>query len=497
MSTTAPFAAPPAWTGASDQRGSAGASFSRGGRTRGVFRHLSAAFAIAFVLSTSAEDWPAFGHDNRRSHVTGDRVPVPLQVAWTRSNPPPQTAWPGPAKWDAYAAIKDLASMRNFDPAYFVIAVGGRVWYGSSVDDSVHCLDAASGREEWVFTTDGPVRLPPSWDAQRLYVGADDGTVYCLGAAQGERLWAYTPVANDRRVPLDGKLVSTWPVRTGVLVRDGQVFFGASLLPWKPSYLCAVDAADGALVYRVEHTALTMQGPMAASADRLFIPQGRQLPITCELRTGRLLGAIGGSGNGGVWGILVDDSLYVHGRGQNHGSGGELRGVDGVTSEVFAIFPKARCLTATADTLYLLGDGSLTAWDRQRCLELQRQRSVQQNAKAAAEKKLKALGANGDPGEIAARRAEIEAANQRQTEIAHALPTCVRWQVTTPCQHGLILTADLLFAGGDNRVAAFSPKDGALRWEAPVEGKAYGLAAAGGRLLVSTDAGMIRCFAAP
>lgn len=495
MNTVTPTSAHPGLRAFTGHRGPDGASPAGRSILAARRRRWTAALAVALILPATAEDWPALGHDNRRSHVTGDRVSVPLQVAWTRSDAPPQTAWPGPAKWDAYAAIKDLASMRNFDPAYFVITVGERVWYGSSVDDSVHCLDAASGREEWVFTTEGPVRLPPAWEAGRLYVGADDGTVYCLGAAKGEPLWRYKPAEKDRLLPMDGKLVSTWPIRTGVLVREGQVFFGASLLPWEPSYLCALDAASGAPVYRVEHAGLTMQGPLAASTDRLFIPQGRQQPITCELRSGRLLGAIGSSGNGGVWGILVDDSLYVHGRGQNHGSAGELRGVDGATADVFAVFPKARCLTATADVIYLLGDGTLTAWDRRQYLDLQRQQSAQRKVKAAAEKKLKALGSTGDPGEIAALRAETDAAGKRQGEIAQAMPACVRWQVKTPCQHSLILTAEVLFAGGDGHVAAFAPKDGAPLWEAEVDGKAYGLAAAGGRLLVSTDAGMIRCFA--
>jgi outer membrane protein assembly factor BamB len=53
------------------------------------------------------------------------------------------------------------------------------------------------------------------------------------------------------------------------------------------------------------------------------------------------------------------------------------------------------------------------------------------------------------------------------------------------------------FGGGDGLVAAFetgAPEAPPL-WSAKVEGRAYGLAAARGRLLVSTDAGLIYCFA--
>jgi len=441
-----------------------------------------------------AEDWPVLGHDNRRSHVTGERLPLPLRPAWTHTAAPPQTAWPGPARWDAYAAIRGLASMRDFDLAYFVIAVGGKVWYGSSADDSVHCLDAASGREEWSFTTDGPVRLPPAWEAGRLYAGSDDGRVYCLDAGQGSLHWSYRPPAPDRLLPADGKLISTWPVRTGVLVADGRVLFGASLLPWNPSYLCALDTSTGQPVYCVEHAALTMQGPLVASADRLFISQGRLQPIVCELLTGRLLGPLGSSGNGGVWGLLVDDSLYVHGRGQNHAADGELRGMDPAGKEVFATFPKARHLAVTADTIYLLGDGRLAAWDRKRCLDLQREQSTLRKARAAAEKRLKDLGNQGAPETVAGLRAELAAAATRSAELAQALPGCVRWQVPTACQHSLILTATALFAGGNGTVSAFALQDGSPLWEAAVDGQAHGLAAANGRLLVSTDTGAIHAF---
>ena len=36
-----------------------------------------------------------------------------------------------------------------------------------------------------------------------------------------------------------------WPIRTGVTVMGDTAYFAASLLPWKESYLCAVDALTG------------------------------------------------------------------------------------------------------------------------------------------------------------------------------------------------------------------------------------------------------------
>ena len=118
--------------------------------------------------SGRAEDWPTYGHDNRRSHVTGETLALPLRLAWAYRSPlPPRTAWTGPAKWDAYASNEGLQSMRNFDPAFFVTAVGDRVFFGSSADNAAHCLDAETGAERWVAFAESPVRLPPSCSQTR------------------------------------------------------------------------------------------------------------------------------------------------------------------------------------------------------------------------------------------------------------------------------------------------------------------------------------------
>ena len=48
-------------------------------------------------------------------------------------------------------------SMRNYDEAYHVIAVGNAVYFGSSADDTLYCLAAATGEVRWTYTTGGPI----------------------------------------------------------------------------------------------------------------------------------------------------------------------------------------------------------------------------------------------------------------------------------------------------------------------------------------------------
>ena len=150
------------------------------------------------VLPAGAEDWPTYAHDNRRSHTTSETLTLPLKEGWIYKSPNlPQTAWTGPAKWDAYAGNDGLQSMRNFDPAFFVTAANGSIYFGYSVDHAVHCLDASSGEEKWVAFAGGAVRLPPTLVGGRAYFGADDGYAYCVDSSSGEEVWKTSPTEGE------------------------------------------------------------------------------------------------------------------------------------------------------------------------------------------------------------------------------------------------------------------------------------------------------------
>ena len=200
-------------------------------RLRGVV--LVAVAAVLSAGSALAEDWPTYRHDVSRTGTTAEQLDAArLGESWVHTAAEaPLPAWPGPARWDAYAAIKDLPSMRNYDPCYHTVAVGGAVYFGSSTDDSVYKLDAESGEVVWTFTTGGPVCIAPMVDGGRVYFGSDDGAAYCVDAESGEQVWRYDVTPGERMVLNNGRAIAFHPVRTGVVVRDGIAYFGASLLP--------------------------------------------------------------------------------------------------------------------------------------------------------------------------------------------------------------------------------------------------------------------------
>ena len=468
-----------------------------------AMRNLGAVCLLMIASPAArAEDWPAYQHDNRRSAVTGERLHLPLQKAWEYvADEPPRTAWGGPAKWDSYAGISNLKSMRDFDPVFYVTVVEGNVFFGSSVDNAVHCLDAAGGREKWVVFANGPVRLPPSYDDGKLYFGSDDGCVYCVRCDSGQIVWRHEVSPGGAQIPIDGRLTSLWPCRTGALVQDSRVYFAASLLPWQKTYLCALDAQTGATdgpgLYKRQYEQMTAQGPMLASATRLYLSQGRQIPLVFDRASGNKVQSLGDSGFGGVFGLLTEDSMFVHGHGQNHRAGGELRFFGGNKNDLLLTFPRATSIVIHAGMVYLHADGWLQAFDRDSYVELQTQiNSRQANIQQWQEQKKKLTN---DAGEPQRRKLDVEIA-AAQTEIAVLqanVPACSPWRTASDCPLTLILAGDTLFAGGEGKVAAYEITTGEQIWTAPIEGRAYGLAAAGGSLFVSTDLGRIVCLAAP
>ncbi|MCE9553186.1 MAG: PQQ-binding-like beta-propeller repeat protein, partial [Planctomycetes bacterium] len=208
---------------------------------------VAAAILVALPHSATAADWPTFNHDNSRSGATSEQLAAAQRrQAWVwRSPSPPQSAWPGPAKWDAFKNIRDLSSMRNYDPVFHPVIAGDALYFCSSADDSVHCLDTRSGRSRWVFTADGPVRIAPTISEGRVYFSSDDGAAYCVSASDGKLVWRFNPRPQKRLILSDGRLISSIPIRTGVVVDGGTAYFAAALLPWEPAVLCAVDAMTG------------------------------------------------------------------------------------------------------------------------------------------------------------------------------------------------------------------------------------------------------------
>ncbi len=220
-------------------------------------------------------DWPTHLRDNQRTGVTDDELQFPLRLRWVhRMRHPPRPAWPDPAHQDFWHNKGNLKARVIYDRVCHVVTVGDCVYFGTSADDRVVCLDADTGQIRWQFFAEGPVRLSPTVAGEKLIFGSDDGFVYCLNANDGSLRWRIRPGPTDRRIPGNDRIMSVWPVRTGVLVEDDTAYFCAGLFPTQGAYQAAVNINTGQKVASGP-IGISPQGYLERLGGRLHVATGR------------------------------------------------------------------------------------------------------------------------------------------------------------------------------------------------------------------------------
>ena len=479
----------------------------------------------ALALSRSvarADDWPTHMHDAAQSGVTSERLELPLVAAWTyKARHAPRPAWP-----DQLVGRERLA----LDDAFHVVVAGGAVYFGSSAEDDIRALDAATGRLRWRTFTDGPVRLAPTVWQGRVFAGSDDGHVYCLDATDGKVLWTFRAAPRNRRILGMGRMISSWPIRTGVLVDNSVAYFGAGLFPTEGVYIYAVEADSGKMLWKNDtsgqlyvklphagaegFSGIAPQGALLASATRLYVPNGRNVPAALDRRDGRLVFWRSATKRvGGVWALLTDQHLV-------NNSTSRFRAFDRETGvDRFGCFP-GQGILITPETSYLLTTDQLLAVDRERYIPLSKEeeaklskRGTIRNAWHVSRVRLKALRRDlKREGRLKKTPCPEEqkfiddmnkqdrlykAAKAELKQVRNAIDKCIRWRVRFPQAHSLVLADGTVFAGRAGEVVAFDAVSGKKLWMGEVAGTACSLAVADGRLVASTDTGAIHCFGKP
>jgi len=454
-----------------------------------MYKYVSL-FALYFVILvnpgvTQAEDWPTFMHDNHRSGVTFEQLELPLSESWVfKAAHRPQPAWPLPAKQDFWHRHYNLRATVTYDRAFHVVGAGDMVFFASSADDKVYALNAQTGQIRWTFFAEAPVRLAPSISGNRVYVGSDDGYVYCLSRDNGSLIWKYRAVDSERMIPGNERIISTWPVRTGILIDEGNLYSAAGLFPNQGTFLFELSAENGSVKWK-QQVDVSPQGYMLASKEQLYVPTGRTNPAIFARADGSLLGQLPSAG--GTFALLAENVLVTGpGRGPK-----ELNAAEVDTQYKIATFDGLSMLV-NGPTAYILSEKELSAFNRALYLELSKKRNQLTDQYKKLEEQLKKVDKNTAEAEQLG--IELRSITMQISELSKKMKDCYLWTVECEYPHSMIMAGDVLFLGGENKIAAFKADSGKAIWNASVGGKALGLSVANGGLYVSTDKGQIHCF---
>jgi outer membrane protein assembly factor BamB len=434
-------------------------------------------------------------------------------------------AWPMPG---------EETPRMHTDRAFHVVVSGQTAIFGSSVDHLLRALDTRSGATRWRFFADGAIRFAPWIDQGRVYFGADDGYVYCLQLSDGSLIWKHRPSPDDERVIGNSRMVSLWPVRTGVIVDAGTVYVGAGVFPYEGLYICALDAATGReiwmndtagdLAWGLEYGGMTAQGYLLASDSTLYVPSGRGMPAAFNRMNGEFVRFLSqGSKTGGSWALLDRGQLIA---GVNTQGTPAKIAYDTKTGnkqgDLFAHYPGVDLILTDA-IAYSATETGIVAIDRQAHKD-----AVAETAQITSEEKIlneqlrevreeydklrilhTDLEEHATPETEAAlmeNSASIKSAQARQINLSSQLVHLaerklalikdpVKWRLERAGISTLALTGNTLVGGGQDFLLAMDRNTGNLGTEHTVDGLVLGLSLADSRVFASTDEGGIYCFA--
>ena len=399
--------------------------------------------------SQSSEDWPTYRHDPERSGTTPSKLPPKLRKTW-----------------EADVGTRPSAC----------VAVDSTVLLAAVDTHQVVALDAENGERLWTFTTGGRVDTPPTVDRQRAYFGSADGCVYCLRLSDGQLVWRFRGAPKDRLVGAFGGIESAWPVHGSVLVRDGVVYFTAGRSSFLDGgiFAYALDAQTGNVVSKqristpydlevdmgrdqLDNTGL-LPDVLVSHGESIYMRRQRLFPTKGPKSDDGPLRSTGG---------LLDDSWFSR------------------TRWHLGDKPCAEYCVFDAETFYGVAARG-------------------------------AMSANGGFFKPGAQGYELFAADRRAAQaVGKNKPSARRWSLRVPVRvTSMVVAGNTLFAAGTPDVIdqadpwaayegrlggsllALSSAEGKIRAEYQLDAPPVlnGMAASGGRLLVSAIDGKILCY---
>lgn len=276
-----------------------------------------------FSAENFAADWPMWRYDAGRTANSPEELSATLNLIWSRDFSPREPVWDDPLNQD----------LMQFDQNFEPIVAGKQLFLGFNDCDKVIALSTETGELQWEFFVDAPVRLPLAAWQNRIYFTSDDGWLYCL-AHNGALVWKFQGAPAGQKILGNKRMISAWPARGGVVIQDGIVYFGASVWPLMGTFLYALDAQSGQVIWQNLGTGATYmkqphdspafagvapQGALAISRDFLLVSGGRSVPAVFNRHSGEFVYYHLAANNktGGAFVCANDDYFFNHSRDRN------------------------------------------------------------------------------------------------------------------------------------------------------------------------------------
>jgi outer membrane protein assembly factor BamB len=325
----------------------------------------------------------------------------------------------------------------------------GMVFVSSAKTHQVHALSAASGKKLWSFTANGPVYAPPSYDSGRAIFGCRDGWVYCLDARSGKLAWRFRAAPAEKRIIAYGQPESVWPVSDSIMAIDGKVYCVAGRHSALDGgiFLYSLDAASGKVLWETKPAYKAFSDLLVRSGKYIYMNRLKIDP-----------------GTGATPRTSSSRDMFFY-------------------ASSSSPFEDSTYAWRTQWTLKGRASGSILVFDRERAFGLTAFPKISKYSW-------------GRPG-------KGDHKLWMKTGAGKGIKTV--WSITTPLRpRAMVLAADKLFVAGPPD--AWPPKGGQLRCYATADGKELGkldmesapvfdgMAAARGKLYISTLDGKLHCF---
>lgn len=240
---------------------------------------------VAAVMETSA-DWPSFRKDNQ------GRLTTTAMVARTG-----KPRWRYPAR-PIYNPGTNVLGHPHYKIPTAPVTCDGLAFWGDS-DGIVRAVNVLTGELLWKAYTGGPIRIAPTIWEGRVFVGSGDGYVYSLSARTGELLWRFRAAPVERKIPVYGSLMSTWPAASGVVVQDGVAYVAAGIVNYDGIHVYALDAKSGRIIWQNNNsghllpeaqTGASVMGHLIIKDGKLYLASGTSLsPAVYDISDGKCL----------------------------------------------------------------------------------------------------------------------------------------------------------------------------------------------------------------